>query len=128
MLREDPGFFIATLREWLEHDGTCCGSIVCASSACWNREAGKMATNAFVAFVLWDDIYRKLKAMPDIEVQMQRADEGHVRLAANDEDMWYVMDDSAPDSGPPFEGSTAQRFSLQLSIPSIGTISPGYRA
>ena len=91
MLREDPGFFMNTLREWLEHNGSCGCSTTCASSACWNREAGNMATNAFVSFVLWYNVYRKLKAMPDIETQMQRADQKHVRLAAVDEDMWWVV-------------------------------------
>ncbi|EME49567.1 hypothetical protein DOTSEDRAFT_20003 [Dothistroma septosporum NZE10] len=43
----------------------------------------------------WDDISRKRLAMPDIEIQMQRADEKRVRLASKDEDM-HSVDDLAP--------------------------------
>ncbi|CAK3984295.1 Hypothetical predicted protein [Lecanosticta acicola] len=88
LLREDPSYFMDSLREWKEHGGS---EKMCYCRDCWNREAGRLVTDAFVSYIFFDDIYRKLSKMDPIDVQLKRVDDKKVRLNTNDENQWTAL-------------------------------------
>lgn len=92
LLKEDPAYFMDTLREWKEH-GVSRDDSSCSCESCWNHCAGIALTYAFEAYVFWDDIHRKLIAMPEIDVQLARASDEHVKLHPEDEDRWAALMD-----------------------------------
>jgi hypothetical protein len=90
-LKEDPSYFIETVREWREHSdiGTLPG--VCHCIGCAQGVAPCAIEDAYIAFIVWDDIYRKLETMPSMDVQMARANEKWVRLADEDAIRWSAL-------------------------------------
>ncbi|PPJ59583.1 hypothetical protein CBER1_01153 [Cercospora berteroae] len=87
LLKEDPGYFAASLREYREHDGET--EFGCRSD--WPTALNKMLTNAYLVFVFWDDIAKRLSSMASIDVQLARANDKTVRLARQDEEKWAAM-------------------------------------
>lgn len=90
LLMEDPSYFIDTYREWSEHNDHRPHKI-CKCRDCRSHIAARVLENAFVNFVYWDDIYRKLCAMPELGIQMSRADESRVKLAEEDCERWAAL-------------------------------------
>ncbi|KAM3419280.1 hypothetical protein BST61_g5217 [Cercospora zeina] len=87
LLKEDPGYFTATLREFREHDD----EIGTGRRSDWPVVLNKMITNAYLLYVFWDDIARRLSSMASIDVQLARANDKMVRLAEEDEKKWAAM-------------------------------------
>lgn len=88
LLREDPAYFMDSLRDWKEHSGV---PKTCTCRDCDKLQLGRMLTNAFDMYVFFDDIYRKLCKMDPIEVQLRRANETKVRLSTQDENQWTAI-------------------------------------
>lgn len=87
LLKEDPSYFITSLREYNEHNG----DTAFGTCTCWYSVLGKMVNNAYEVFVFWDDIDRRLHNMASIEAQLERANEKNVRLSKQDEDKWAAL-------------------------------------
>ncbi|EME89540.1 uncharacterized protein MYCFIDRAFT_86406 [Pseudocercospora fijiensis CIRAD86] len=92
LLKEDPAYLMDVLREWKEH-GVSHDDRLCNCKDCWNTCAGIALTYSLEVYVFWDDLYRKLKAMPEIDVQLARADNERVKLSRQDEDRWSALMD-----------------------------------
>lgn len=88
MLREDPGYFTEALKEEREH--TVEYSHDCPGT--WQKVAEMVITDAVTYFLFWDDIHRRLKKMPALEIQLGRADHNVVRLFPADERMWAELE------------------------------------
>lgn len=91
LLHEDPAYFMETMREWNEHNGSKTKTRPCNCKPCWDFAANFAIADAFEGFVFWDDLHRKLKAMPPIDDQLKRADKEKVRLAQVDEKKWTAL-------------------------------------
>lgn len=89
-MKQDPGYFIDTYREWSEHNDHR-PQKVCNCKDCRDHISARVLEHAFKSFIYWDDIYRKLCAMPELNVQMSRADESRVRLADEDCQRWAAL-------------------------------------
>ncbi|KXT16820.1 hypothetical protein AC579_6795 [Pseudocercospora musae] len=92
LLKEDPAYLVDVLREWMEH-GVSHDDRDCNGNDCWNTCAGIAITYSFEMYVFWDDLCRKLKTMPEIDVQLARADKERVKLSRQDEDRWAALID-----------------------------------
>lgn len=85
LLRDDPGYFVDTLRDWKEHDNVtlkhCC-------TRCYHVVAAKMISDASTYFFFWDHISKRLNRLPPLKNQVKRADPASLRLAPAEESIW----------------------------------------
>lgn len=85
LLREDPGYFLDSLKDWKEHDTI---TVKHSCSRCYNVVAARMISDAFTYFVFWDHISRSLERMPPLEDQLKRANKNSQRLPKVEEAIW----------------------------------------
>ena len=94
MLREDPGYFMDTLREWKEHDRSMLNH---PCPHCWAAVAAQMISDAYCYLMFWDQLDVLFKSMPTLDEQLKRANHRTLRLQAKDERRWAqilaVIDD-----------------------------------
>ena len=85
LLRDDPNYFLETLKDWKEHDTI---TVKHSCARCYNVVAARMISDAFTYFVFWDHISRCLEDMPPLEDQIRRADHEYLRLPRKEEMIW----------------------------------------
>lgn len=85
LLREDPGYFLETLKDWKEHDTI---TVKHSCSRCYNVVAAKMISDAFTYFSFWYHISRLLQDLSPLEDQLRRADQECLRLPRKEELIW----------------------------------------
>lgn len=91
-LREDPAYFVNNLTEWKEHDIEYIRHEVKHNcTQCWGLLAGRMIKDASNYFLFWDDVHRRIQAMPSLEAQLKRADRLDLRLHKQDERLWVEL-------------------------------------
>ena len=88
MLREDPGYFLESLKDWKEHDAE---MLKHACNTCWKTVAARMISDAFTSFQFWHHIYCLLDSMPSMDSQMRRADHTGLRLEWEEEEAWAEL-------------------------------------
>ena len=88
LLREDPGYFNDTFKEWREHDRR---TLEHECLHCWQFVAASMISGAFTYLLFWDRIYHLLDWMPSIEAQVRRANHKSMHLPRDEEYVWAVL-------------------------------------
>ena len=85
LLRDDPSYFLESLKDWKEHDIV---TVKHSCSRCYNAVAARMISDAFTYFFFWEHIVRCLEKLPPLEDQIKRADPETLRLPAMEEATW----------------------------------------
>ena len=68
-LREDPGYFADTVKEFSDHqsetilDANGKSHPSLQTSTFWNRTLGDVITDAYGGFIVWDDLYKQLTTL-----------------------------------------------------------------
>ena len=88
LLKEDPGYFVDSLKEWKEHHEALMQH---DNLKVWRTVAQTMIGDAFTLFLCWHWIYSKLDKMSTMETQLRHADYATLRLAREDEQAWAEL-------------------------------------
>ncbi len=88
MLREDPGYFVETVKEIKEHDVDTLGD---TRPAAWKTATVRVIADAFVYFLAWAFFDRKLSLISSMDFLSRRTDSTQSQATREDESFWGSM-------------------------------------
>lgn len=89
LLREDPGYFLESLRDWREYYDTC--GLEDPDVDIWRHVAAHMIANFLDSLHSWTWLSKMLSAMRPLSEQIRLADRNRYRLQQGDELCWVLL-------------------------------------
>lgn len=91
LMREDPAYFLESLKDTIEHSLEPL-AVTRGATHAWEHAAGALLANAFCSFLLWDDVELMLAQLPCVEMQLRHANAKTGRLCSQHECWWAYLD------------------------------------